>query len=206
MPPGELYAAFLAAAFVCAAAPGPDNLCVLSLGISRGRAAGLGFALGCAAGCLAHTAFAVAGLSAVVAASPALFLSLKVVGAAYLVWLGLQAIRAKAAVEATARPGPDRGCFVRGLAANAVNPKVALFFLAFLPQFVDPARPVALQLGVLGVSFAAASALVFALIGYFSARLGEGLRRRPAVGLWLNRLSGGVFFGLALHLAFGRKP
>ncbi|HNQ58437.1 MAG TPA: LysE family translocator, partial [Candidatus Desulfobacillus denitrificans] len=136
-------AGFLAAAALITLAPGPDNLSVLSLGLSRGRRAGIGFGLGCALGCFIHTLLATLGVTALIAASDTAFTLLKLAGAAYLVWLGIGALRspgATLAADAGAAPADDpmRPYLMRGFVANAINPKVALFFLAFLPQFVDP--------------------------------------------------------------------
>ncbi|MFT7772412.1 LysE family translocator [Roseateles sp.] len=200
--------AFLAAALVLTATPGPDNLMVLSMGMSRGRRAGMAFGLGCALGCLSHTLLAVVGVSAMVAASPLAFGLLKGVGGVYLVWMGVQAWRHAGRVAVGGTAGDDaslRQLFVKGLFANAINPKVVLFFLAFLPQFVAPAQgPVAAQLGLLGLLFTAQAALLFGLLGWFSGSVGAWLNRRPAVGPWLDRLAGTVFIGLGLRMLVSR--
>ncbi|GAB4212346.1 MAG: LysE family translocator [Rhodoferax sp.] len=199
---------FLAAAVLLTLSPGPDNLMVLSLGMARGRRPGMAFGLGCALGCLSHTLLAVLGVSALIAASPTAFGLLKLAGGAYLLWLGVQALRHAGAVrldrpaQADARWGP---LFAKGLLANAINPKVVLFFLSFLPQFVQPAQgAVALQLGLLGLIFTAQAALLFGLLGYFSGQVGAWITRRPGVGPWLDRLAGAVFVGLGLRLLVSR--
>ncbi|MFG6466256.1 LysE family translocator [Roseateles sp. BYS87W] len=196
--------AFLAAALVLTATPGPDNLMVLSMGMSRGRRAGMAFGLGCALGCLSHTLLAVVGVSALVAASPLAFGLLKAVGGAYLVWMGVQAWRhaGRVAVGGGSDDGASlRQLFVKGLVANAINPKVVLFFLAFLPQFVVASQGgVPVQLGLLGLLFTAQAALLFGALGYFSGRVGAWLNRRPAIGPWLDRLAGTVFIGLGLRM------
>ena len=142
--------AFLLAAVLVTITPGPDNLMVLGLGMSRGRRQGIAFGLGCALGCLSHTALAVLGVSALIAASPVAFTALKWIGGAYLMWLGLQALRSGGATNVGEAAGTDgetsgtrdslRGFFLKGVFANAINPKVVLFFLSFLPQFVVPAQ------------------------------------------------------------------
>ena len=152
------FAGFLAAAVLVTLAPGPDNLMVLSLGMARGRARGVAFGLGCALGCLNHTLLAALGISALIAASPPAFTALKVAGGVYLIWLGVKAIRSARALgapQAGTGPAETPGkLFVKGLVANAINPKVILFFLAFLPQFVDAARGhAAWQIAQLGVLF-----------------------------------------------------
>jgi len=200
--------AFLAAALVLTATPGPDNLMVLGTGLSRGRRAGIAFGLGCALGCLSHTLLAVVGVSALVAASPFAFALLKGLGGAYLVWLGLQAWRHAGRVRvstAADEAAPLWRLFARGLIANAINPKVVLFFLAFLPQFVVAAQgPVAWQLGLLGLLFTAQAALLFGLLGWFSGSVGAWLNRRPGAGPWLDRLAGTVFVGLGLRMIVAR--
>ena len=200
--------AFLAAALVLTATPGPDNLMVLGMGMSRGRRAGMAFGLGCALGCLSHTLLAVVGVSALVAASPLAFGLLKAVGGAYLVWMGVQAWRHAGRVRLDGAAGNGaslRQLFAKGLVANAINPKVVLFFLAFLPQFVVARQgAVPLQLGLLGLIFTAQAALLFGLLGWFSGSVGAWLNRRPAVGPWLDRLAGTVFIGLGLRMMLVR--
>ena len=200
---------FLAAAILVSLAPGPDNLMVLSLGMARGRKSGVAFGLGCALGCLNHTLLAALGVSAVIAASPAAFTALKVAGGLYLVWLGVQAIRharplGAPEVRAVSPDAPGK-LFARGLLANAINPKVILFFLAFLPQFVEAARGrVAWQIAQLGVLFTIQAVVVFGAIGYFAGDIGERLARRPAAGAWLDRAAGGIFVALGLRLLVAR--
>ena len=204
-------AGFLAAAALITLAPGPDNLSVLSLGLSRGRRAGIGFGLGCALGCFTHTLWATLGVTALIAASDAAFTALKLAGAAYLVWLGIGALRspgATLAADADGQPADDamRPYLVRGFVANAINPKVALFFLAFLPQFVDPARGnAAAQTALLGTLFAAQTVLIFGAIGYYAGTLGGWLRGRPAVCRWLDRATGLLFIGLGIRLALAGR-
>jgi len=200
--------AFLATALVLTATPGPDNLMVLSMGMSRGRRAGIAFGLGCALGCLSHTLLAVVGISALVAASPVAFTALKVAGGAYLLWMGVQAWRHAGAVRLgldAMNETPLRQLFVKGLIANAINPKVVLFFLSFLPQFVVASQgQVEWQLGLLGLLFTAQAALLFGLLGYFSGGIGTWLNRRPSVGQWLDRLAGTVFIGLGVRMIAAR--
>jgi threonine/homoserine/homoserine lactone efflux protein len=203
------FSGFLVAAVLVTLAPGPDNLMVLGLGMARGRRAGMAFGLGCAAGCLSHTALAALGISALIAASPLAFAALKVTGGLYLVWLGWQAIRNArplgAPAAAPAAPEAPARLFARGLLANAVNPKVILFFLAFLPQFVDAGRGDAgWQIAQLGLVFALETALIFGAIGWSAGRLGGWLGRRPRVGAWLDRLAGGIFVALGLRLIIAR--
>lgn len=204
-------AGFLAAAALITLAPGPDNLSVLSLGLSRGRRAGIGFGLGCALGCFIHTLLATLGVTALIAASETAFTALKFAGAAYLVWLGVQALRSPGATlsaDTGGQPAADamRPYLMRGFVANAINPKVALFFLAFLPQFVDPAHGnVATQTALLGTLFAAQTVLIFGAIGWYAGSIGGWLRGRPAVGRWLDRATGVLFIGLGIRLALAER-
>src|SRR5512144_543495 len=198
-------ATFLVAAVLVTLAPGPDNLLVLSLGIARGRKSGVAFGLGCALGCLNHTLLAALGVSALIAASPATFTALKIAGGLYLIWLGIQAMRNARPLNpvpaSTAPAEPPGKLFVKGLVANAINPKVILFFLAFLPQFVANERGhVAWQIAQLGAVFTAETVLIFGAIGWFAGSLGERLARRPRIGTWLDRAAGGIFVSLGLRL------
>lgn len=200
--------AFLAAAMLITISPGPDNLMVLGFGMARGRARGIAFGLGCACGCLSHTALAVFGISGLIAASPLAFGALRIAGGLYLVWMGIGALRSGGGAKAVALDGPAQPLsrlFARGLVANAINPKVALFFLSFLPQFVAVQRgAVPWQTLQLGVIFTLQAALLFGLLGYFSGAVGGWLNRRPRAGLWLDRAAGMVFVGLGLKLIWGK--
>lgn len=198
---------FLLAALLVTLAPGPDNLAVLSLGMARGRRAGIGFGLGCALGCFTHTLWASLGISALLAASATAFTVLKLAGAAYLCWLGWQALKSPGAMlqadaRAAAADTPFAAYLRRGFVANAINPKVALFFLAFLPQFVPAGSPHAAgQSAVLGLVFALQTVLVFGLLGWFAGTLGAWLQRRAGFGRRLDQAAGLLFIGLGLRLA-----
>ncbi len=204
----EQFFAFLAAAMLVTISPGPDNMMVLSMGISKGRRQGIAFGLGCALGCLSHTLLAVVGVSALIAASPTAFAALRIVGGLYLVWLGLNALRSRGGAGPGAVQVPDEPLgrlFMKGMLANAINPKVVLFFLAFLPQFVLPAQGQAdWQVAALGLTFTAQAALLFGLLGFFSGAVGQWLKARPGAGAWLDRLAGAVFVALGLRLVLAR--
>jgi threonine/homoserine/homoserine lactone efflux protein len=202
----EVLLAFLAASALITIAPGPDNLMVLSVGISRGQRAGIGFGLGCALGCFMHTLWAALGIGAVVMASEETFTVLKMAGAAYLVYIGVMSWRfaGKASLVKLddGEAEPITAHLRRGFIANVINPKVALFFIAFLPQFVDPARgAVWLQMVALGALFAAQTVLIFGSLGWFAGSIGNRLQAQPALAVWLDRCAGTIFFVLALHLA-----
>ncbi|MCX7166805.1 MAG: LysE family translocator [Rhodocyclales bacterium] len=202
----EVLLAFLAASALITVAPGPDNLMVLSVGISRGRSAGIGFGLGCALGCFTHTLWATLGIGAVVLASEATFTTLKMAGAAYLAYVGVQAwLKAgKMALIALDHGSeePIGAHLRRGFIANVINPKVALFFIAFLPQFVDQSRgAVWPQMLLLGALFAMQTVLIFGSLGWSAGSIGARLQRQPQLAVWLDRCAGTIFIGLALHLA-----
>ncbi|MCK2089708.1 LysE family translocator [Thauera aromatica] len=203
--------AFLGISFLITLAPGPDNLMVLGQSLARGRMAGFGIALGCALGCFTHTLWAALGVSAALASSPTAFLALKLAGAAYLAWIGINALRHAAAVHLDAAapqpPAPWHAYLRRGFIANAINPKVALFFLAFLPQFVRPADGAAsVQMAQLGLLFAAQTVLIFGALAFAAGGIGRLLARRPGAGAWLERIAGLLFIGLALRLVVDDAP
>lgn len=206
----EQFLGFGLASLICIIAPGPDNLSILGLGLSRGRSAGMGYALGCALGCLTHTLWATLGVSAIVAASEVAFSSFKFAGAGYLFYLGIMALRSGGSkvsdVKNNKQPKESFFVFVRrGLIGNAINPKVALFFLAFLPQFVNSHGNVSGQMALFGILFSLMTGCLFLVLGYFSGTLGAWLNKRAKVGLWLDRLTGGLFIGLGFRLMFSEK-
>lgn len=187
--------------------PGPDNLMVLSVGMARGRRQGMVFGLGCALGCLTHTLLAALGVSALIAAPPAAFTALKICGGLYLIWLGIGALRSRGGARADgAAPDEPLGrLFAKGLFASSINPKVVLFFLSFLPQFVIAAHgQTSWQIAQLGVVFTLQGCVLFGLLGYFSGSVGRWINRNPRAGLWLDRVAGGIFVGLGLKLLVSR--
>lgn len=201
--------AFSVAAVLITATPGPDNLMVLCVALSRGRRHGVAFGLGCAVGCLCHTALAVMGVSALVAASPAAFMALKWAGGAYLIWLGVKSLRT-AGASAPVSVGEDalassRELFFKGMVANTINPKVVLFFLSFVPQFIVPGQgDIALQFGLLGLTFAAQAAVAFTLLAHFAGSIGSWMYRTPRADVWLDRIAGTVFVGLGVRMVTTR--
>ena len=209
MPTLQTLIAFFGVAVVLALTPGPDNIFVLLQSAQRGWRAGMAVVVGLCAGLVVHTAAVALGLAAVFAASAVAFTVLKFCGAAYLAYLAWQALRAPAAVasevptDAPVAQAPSLGRMVgRGVVMNLTNPKVLVFFLAFLPQFADPARGgVALQLMLLGVVFMVATLLVFGAIACFSGVFGTLLQRSARAQTVLNRVAGLVFLGLAVRLA-----
>ncbi|MGG4604534.1 LysE family translocator [Paenalcaligenes sp. Me131] len=203
----DQFWAFLLTALAVTASPGPDNLMVLGVGMSKGRRYGMMFGLGCALGCISHTVLAVLGVSALIMASPTAFTILKIAGGLYLLWLGIQALRSSGQVRAVAADVQPsmRELFLKGLVANAINPKVIMFFLAFLPQFVQPQQAsVSLQMAALGLLFTLQAVLLFVALGFFAGSVGQWLNRRPRAGIWLDRLAGGVFVALGLRLLIAK--
>jgi threonine/homoserine/homoserine lactone efflux protein len=184
---------FLAASVAITMAPGPDNLQVLARGISQGRAAGLVAALGFAAGISFHTTLAALGVAALLKSSPVAFEAVKLAGAAYLVWIGIKAIRTKGLSSAHERPSqPLAVVFRQSVIGNLLNPKVTLFFIVFLPQFVNPHG---------GQSVMLQTVAVFSVFGVAAGMIGAYLKRRPKVGVWLDRLAGATFIGLGIRVA-----
>ena len=197
-------AAFFAVSALLALAPGPDNLYVLTQSALRGPGAGLAVTVGLCTGLLVHTGAVALGVAALVRASATAFAALKLAGAGYLLYLAWRAFGA----AATELRGPGEralggwALYRRGIFMNVTNPKVSIFFLAFLPQFADPARgALAPQLVLLGGVFIVAALLVFGAISFAAGRLGERLRRSARAQRVLNRIAGTVFVALALKLA-----
>lgn len=201
-------ALFGAASLAVIVAPGPDNIYVLTRGVAQGREVALASAWGMCSGLLFHTTLSAVGLSAVLASSAAAFSVVKYAGAAYLIYLGVKALLSKeefapSADEPTARL---RSFFFRGLTMNLLNPKVAVFFLAFLPQFANPATGgAALQLLALGLTFALLSVVVFSAIALFSGILGDRLSNNPRYANTLQWLTGCVLVGLGLRLTLSGR-
>ena len=198
------FALFLATSLAITFAPGPDNLQVLARGISQGRAAGLVAALGFAAGVTFHTTLAALGIAAVLRSSPVAFQILKLAGAAYLVWIGVKALRSQGLAAAGDRPRqPLSTIFRQSVLGNVMNPKVTLFFVVFLPQFVDThgAQSVTLQMLELGLVFMAQTVVVFSVFGLCAGTIGGWLKRRPRAGVWLDRLAGLTFIAIGIRVA-----
>jgi threonine/homoserine/homoserine lactone efflux protein len=199
---------FIAAGLLLNITPGPDLLFIVGRATAQGVRAGVAAALGVAAGCLVHTAAVALGMAALLAASSTAFEVIKLAGAGYLAWLGARLLLARQApVPAAAPAAADSAgaAFWQGFITNALNPKVALFFLALLPQFVAPqASSKALALAVLGVIFALNSLLVIVPVAWAAGRLGARLQRADSARRWLDRALGVLFLGLAVRLALQR--
>ena len=201
---------FAAAASVLVILPGPNHVYIITRSIDRGRSAGIASSFGVETGTLVHIAFAAAGLSAVIASSAVAFDVVKYLGAAYLIYLGTTALLSGKGLDIDA-PRDERGLrriYLDGVLVNVLNPKVALFFLSFVPQFVDPARgSVASQIVVLGlvlVAIGLPSNLVYA---FAAGALGGWLRRRPRFLRRQNKVVGGIYLTLGAAAALtGERP
>jgi threonine/homoserine/homoserine lactone efflux protein len=199
---------FVVASLALIALPGQDMILVMSRSIAQGARAGVVTAAGVSVGLLGHTVLATLGLGVILRTSEWLFLALKLVGAAYLVYLGVGMLRTQrsslALAAETARP--LRKVFLDGALSNLSNPKIAVFYFAFLPQFVPPAAShPTLSVFVLGVAFAALTFMVKAPVAVFSGALSVWLRARPGVLAWVYRGSGAILVGLGVRLAFERR-
>jgi threonine/homoserine/homoserine lactone efflux protein len=199
---------FVAAALLVNLTPGPDMLFVVGSSAAHGRRAGVMASLGIGAGCVLHMVLATVGLSALLAASALAFEVVKWVGAAYLVWVGVGMLRRRAgAGAATPPPVPPHKVFWQGALTNALNPKVALFFLAFLPQFITPgASNQAAAFLLLGALFNVGGTAVNIVVALLASGVRERLARSASgsgnrVGAWLQRAAGALFVGLGLKLA-----
>ena len=215
MPTWEVLITFFGVAVLLGLSPGPDNLFVLVQSAQRGWRVGLCVVLGLCVGIVGHITAVALGLAAVVAASPMLFIAIKLCGAAYLLYMAWGAWHAPVAVAETARAQTQRDVLTlqtalkwagRGTVMNLTNPKVLIFFLAFLPQFADPVRgSVGLQVMVLGCVFMLATLLVFGSIACGSGLFGQILQRSARAQRWLNRIAATVFGALALRLVMVQR-
>jgi threonine/homoserine/homoserine lactone efflux protein len=199
---------FVAASIVLIVTPGQDMILVMSRSIAQGSAAGVATAAGVSLGLVGHTVLATLGLGAILRTSEWLFVLLKLVGAAYLMYLGVELLRTRSHQPATAAgaPRPLPRLFADGALSNVSNPKIAIFYFAFLPQFVAPdAQHPTAALFALGLLFAALTFVVKGPVGLAAGRLSGWLRRRPEALRWLYRTSGAVLIGLGLKLAFERR-
>ena len=203
------YWIFVAAAILLNIAPGQDTIYILGRSIGQGRRIGIASALGVSAGTLVHTIAAALGLSAIVAASATAFLIVKLAGAAYLVYLGVRALWSPTTILASTNEAGATDAwkaFRQGLATNVLNPKVALFFLAFLPQFVavDAQAKTAAFL-VLGLTFVTTGTVWVLALAVAAAQVRTFFAHRPQVQAWISRAMGCVFVFLGIRLAVSEQ-
>ncbi len=208
MPPLDTLLVFFMASTLLALSPGPDNLFVLTQAAQRGRMAGIAVTGGLCTGLMVHTAAVALGVAAVFQASALAFSLLKFIGAAYLIYLAWQSFRT--GTDSVGGPAATQLNFPRlyrrGIIMNITNPKVSLFFLAFLPQFTDPGRgPLLPQILLLGLLFILSTILIFGGISILAGGIGARFRKSARAQIILNRLAGLVFVGLALKLALARR-
>jgi threonine/homoserine/homoserine lactone efflux protein len=199
----ETFSAFFLASTLLALAPGPDNVFVLTQSALHGKLSGLIVMFGLCTGLLVHTGAVALGVAVIFQASAFAFTLLKIVGAAYLLYLAWQIVRASPEqIRMNGNQVKSLGTlYRRGIIMNVTNPKVSIFFLAFLPQFVDPEHgPVSLQMVALGGVFLLATILVFGTVALIGGALGEWLNRSARAQQIMNWVAGTIFVGLALKL------
>ncbi|GJD51954.1 hypothetical protein OPKNFCMD_4713 [Methylobacterium crusticola] len=209
MPDLTQLALFCTTALVLAVTPGPGIFYVAARALAGGRREGVASSCGTGLGGMIHVLAGSLGVSAIVLASAELFTALKLAGAAYLVWLGLRTLRSarREAVSGTpAAPVGPRRAFREGVLVEALNPKTAAFFLAFVPHFVDPAGRVALQFAVLGLLSVALNTLADIAVALAAGAVRDGAAARPALVRRLREGSGAAMIALGLGLAVVRRP
>jgi RhtB (resistance to homoserine/threonine) family protein len=199
------FGLFLAAGILLNLTPGPDTAYILGRSIAQGREAGVASALGISLGSIFHTCAAALGLSAILATSALAFGAIKLLGGAYLIFLGIKMLldrRKQLSVPSDFRRRTTMAAFRQGVLTNVLNPKVALFFLAFLPQFIDPAPNMKIAAFiVLGLTFVTTGTIWCLVLAWFASILSEQLRNNETISQWLNRTAGALFVFLGIRLA-----
>lgn len=202
------FALFIGVSWALILAPGPDMIYVITRGMAHGRKAGVLSAVGVVCGILVHTTAAAFGLTLILQTSAFAFLFVKFAGAAYLIYLGIKAWldRSSLPLHTTASTTTSGALFWQGVLSNVLNPKIAIFFLAFLPQFVDQgSSQVTLQMVILGLTFACFGLCFLLVVGYSSGTLGTWLTGRPQYTRFFQRLAGGILVSLGIRLAITEK-
>jgi len=195
---------FLIAAMTLTLAPGPDNIYVLTRGITQGRKAGLVSALGFSSGLIFHTTLAVLGFAALIKASPLAYSLLRYAGAGYLIYIGVRTLRSHSAIhlQGSTESMKLSRIYWQSVIANMLNPKVTLFFIAFLPQFVNAgAGHIPAQMLLLAAVFIAQALAIFSLVALFSGMVGAFFQRKKSAATTMNRLAGCAFIGLGIRIA-----
>ena len=205
----ELLLSFLGASFLIAVGPGPSNAFLMAQTFANGRKAGFHCALGFALGGVVHTIFAVVGLSALLKASPTAYTIVQYLGACYLAYLGLMTLW-QTWQQDTDDPCDDKphvslkrqSPLFQAMMTEVLNPKVALFFIAFIPQFVDPslATSTTLQLAIFGLLYPILAFPIDCTYIYFGDKIANYFKRHPSAQLWIDRLTGAIFIALAINL------
>ena len=203
------FGLFLATGVLLNLTPGPDTVYILGRSIAHGRRAGVASALGISVGSIFHTGAAALGLSAFLTTSAWAFTAVKLAGAGYLIFLGIRALlerNRKLSVPAHFKQNGAAAAFRQGILTNILNPKVALFFLAFLPQFIDSASPSkTAAFLILGLTFVTTGTIWCLILAWFSSAFSARLRGNATVAALLNRIVGSLFIFLGLRLAFAAR-
>jgi len=205
--PNDVLLQFVTASAALAVAPGPDNIFVLTQSAIHGRKAGIIVTLGLCTGLLVHIAAVAFGVAAILKTSTIAFNMLKFVGAAYLLYLAWQAFRAGETqiTETTENSISPKALYSRGILMNVTNPKVAIFFLAFLPQFADPSRgAIPNQIFMLGAVFMITAFIIFSGIAWGAGQIGGWLKSSKRAQVAINRIAGTVFVLLACRLVWSK--
>lgn len=207
MPTLDTFLLFMAGALALNVTPGPDMTFVLAQATHRGTRAGVAAALGIGVATIAvHMVLAAFGLAALFAAFPLAYDVVRYAGAAYLIWIAIGMIRHPPKLAAMTAEESVKTAFRQGFVTNVFNPKVAIFFIAFLPQFVNPhAGPLWLQIMILGTCFSISGTTVNAVVAFGGGRLAEKLKANPLVGKIMGWISASVMLGLALRLAWSER-
>ena len=199
------FGLFLAAAILLNLTPGPDTVYILGRTIAQGREAGIASAFGISLGSIFHTCAAALGLSAILATSAVAFGAIKLLGGAYLIFLGIKMIldrRRQLSLPSSFRRRTTSAAFRQGILTNILNPKVALFFLAFLPQFIDPGSNAKIAAFIsLGFTFVTTGTIWCLVLAWFASAFSKRLRTNETINQWLNRTAGALFVFLGVRLA-----
>src|SRR5882762_283546 len=203
------FGLFLVAGILLNLTPGPDTVYILGRSVAQGREAGIASALGICVGSIFHTCAAALGLSAILATSAVAFGAIKLLGGAYLVFLGIKMIldrRRQLSLPSSFRRRTTSAAFRQGILTNILNPKVALFFLAFLPQFIDPGSNAKIAAFIsLRLTFVTTGTMWCLVLAWFASAFSERLRANETVAQWLNRTAGALFVFLGLRLATAKQ-
>lgn len=202
------FTLFIAVSWALIVAPGPDMFYVITHGITYGRRAGILSAVGVICGVLIHTTAAALGVTLILQTSAFAFVVVKYLGAIYLFYLGIKTWHDKSTfrLQTSTFGVLPQAFFWRGMLSNVLNPKIAVFFLAFLPQFIEKGSSQApLQIVILGLTFASFGLCFLTAIGFSAGAIGGWLTRRPNIAQFLQRLAGGILIGLGVRLAFTKQ-
>lgn len=208
MIPFDTALLFVSVGLALALVPGPDNIFVLTQSALHGKIAGVAVTLGLASGLLFHTTAVALGVAVIFQTSQYAFVALKYAGAAYLLYLAWKAFKASKSQFDDDRPPAETvpKLYLRGLIMNIANPKITIFFLAFLPQFVDPLHgSLVAQFYQLGALMFVITVIVFGVVAFAAGALGDWLKASPKAQIWINRVSGLVFIALAAKLVSTSK-